>query len=312
MNKWYKLVTIRNTFKKYLIISFLLIVHLATAQSFEPFAIRYSRLPQAGVNQADNDQYELVEREPLQVIDVNLRSPFEIGDKGFRLGPFLNYTKAFQEVDNWAFTGDRPADASQFGIGLAALLPVSKRVSLVSILGADQGTNDGVPWTWDNNLYKVGLGFILNMDKTERPYQMGLTLVYTELLGFPILNLIYKREFSDKWSVNLALPNYGIIDYSLSENTKIRFEERFSVGRFALSENENNIGSYNISRVTLSAGILQHISGPVFFQGSVGLTIWNRSALFDNSNEQLDMLRYEIPQPAVNFGILVNINAKNE
>lgn len=278
-------------------------------QSYEPFAIRYGWLPQVQVNEADEDLYESAERQPLHTIDAVLRLPIRIGEQGFVLVPNTSYTRVYQSLDNWAFTGDRPGDASQFGVGLSALWPVSKRVSLIGSIGIDQGTNDGISWSTSNNLYKGGLGFLLNMEEGYKPYKMGITLFYTEVLGFPIAVLVYKRQISEKWSVDFALPNYGIIDYTLGKKTKLRFEERFAAGRFALGENENDLASYNLSRVTLTAGIVQQVKGPVSVQASAGFTIWNRSVLFDEDNGRLDVLLYEIPQPALSIGLMVNVSS---
>ncbi|MGD1841980.1 MAG: hypothetical protein ACFB0B_13960 [Thermonemataceae bacterium] len=281
-------------------------------QGFEVFSVRYFWLPEAEVRQADDEIYEGLERQPLQAVEAILRAPIKVGKKGVVLVPNFSYAKYFQNLDRWPTLGDAPKDAELFGWGLGALVPVSKRLELVGSVGIDQGTNQEAQWSVDNNLYKGGVGFLLDMKEDYRPYKMGITLFYTEVLGFPIAVLVYRRDISQKWSIDLALPRYGIIDYRFSKNTSLRLEERFTAGRFVFNNAEDPLSSYNIAKVTMTAGILQRIKGPVYAQAAGGFTVWNRTVLFDDRNERLDVLRYTVPQLAFNVSLLMKVDAKNK
>ena len=189
-------------------------------------------------------------------------------------------------------------------------MPVSNRLSFTGNFGVDQAVGKNSSWSLKNNLYRFAVGFLLNMDEG---YKAGISIAYTEILGFPIPIFIYQRAFkNERWVMDLKLPMSGTIDYNVSKNTAIRLEERFNAGgRFALADAKNEISFYNSAQATIALGVTQRIKGPLFMNVAGGFTLWDKTRLFDDSNDQTDVLSYAVPQPTFNFSLFMNIHGKS-
>ena len=104
----------------------------------------------------------------------------------------------------------------------------------------------------------------------------------------------------------------GTIDYNISQNTAIRWEERFNAGgRFALADAKDETSFYNSAQATMSLGVKQRIKGPLFMHLAGGFTLWDKTRLFDHSDNEVDVLRYVVPGPTFNFSIFMNIHGKS-
>ena len=276
------------------------------AQSFEPLTIRYQSISSTHVASADREAFEDQDRKYLNWVDVNVRYPLWLKNGGLIL-PEYGYKAFGQSFEQWPQVETEPLTAQLHRLSFKGVFPLNRKWNLLGIGVMSQGLNDGVGFNIDNNFYRFGVGFLINKDSVNL---IGASVVFVSEVGLPIPVFIYKgASKSGKWLFNLEAPQLSIVEYNLVRNdTRIRFEQRLDNDRISFSSNvEDTADSYNYTHLNVSMGISQRLFGPVYANGSVGISPLNVLSLYDLDNEVIETIRFDI-RPTFSFSLYVSVN----
>ena len=299
-----KIPTVKLTVVSF-VFSFVLVVR-GGAQSFEPLNIRYQSMSSTDVASADEEVFEDQDREYLNWVDVNIRYPFFLKNGGIILTEY-NYKNFGQSFEHWPQVETEPLRAQLHRFSFKGVFPINKKWNFLGIGMVSQGLNDGVGFGFDNNVYRVGAGFLINKDSVNA---IGVSVVYVSEVGLPIPVFIYKGASKNgKWLFNVEAPQLSIAEYNLVRNsTRLRFEQRLDNDQIFFSSNvEDTAESYNYTHLNVSVGISQRLFGPVYANGSIGVSPLNVLTLYDAGNEAIETIRFDI-QPTFSFSLYVSVN----
>ena len=169
-----------------IIILFTAVALPGLGQSFVPLEIRYSRLPQAEVKQADNETFKGLERGPLQVLEGHFGFPIRLKKHGVLFIPKISYARYYQSLNLWEESQDALGNTHLLGFNFSGIVPVSSRLSFTGSFGVDQAVGENSSWSLENNLYKFAVGFLFKLGDAHKA---GISVAYTQILDVPMIDI---------------------------------------------------------------------------------------------------------------------------
>ena len=298
-----------NGMKKASFLVFLTMISISqvvNAQIFEPFHLRYQYLPQVEASGADDEAFERVERNSGHLFESSLRYPLMYGKKGGLVLIEYGFKAFIQDYEQWPLIEAEPLNAYHHRLAVKGVIPVNEKWNLLAIGNIAQGINQSVNWDFDQQFYRLGLGFLVQKDPIN---QIGLSILYVQEINFIVPAFIYKgASKNEKWLFNIEAPQLSVAAYCLSDNTRIRFEQRLDNDRFVFDDAVTQTAdNYNAIQLNVSAGISQRIKGPLFFNLSAGITPLNVLMLYENRNETIETISFPV-QPTFSAALYMSIN----
>ena len=282
-----------------------LLCHTASAQIFEPFNVRYRYAHPTDVSSSDTEAFEDAERDDFQFIEVMGKFPIIFKNNDALILPELIYKSSDYRFVNWSETLATPDRSQLLRFSLKGVFPLNEKWNLLAIGYASQGNNQGVDWDLSNNVYRGGLGFLVD---NQAGNQIGASLLYVSEVNLPVLVFLYKgRSASGRWQFNVEAPQLSIVEYVLSPNSRIRLEQKLDNERYFYGNNQRPEDSYNVTNLNVALGFSQRLFGPAYVNLSAGLTPLNLLIVYDQDDDALETLTFDV-QPTISAGFYISVN----
>ena len=275
------------------------------AQYFEPFNLRYRLAPQTELTDSDSEIYEDTRRETFQYAEFMAKFPILIGEKKSVILPELIYKISDFDLSGFPEGIPLPDRSRMTRLSVKSSWVLTRQWSLLAFGYASQGQNRGVNWDFDNLVYRYGTGFLY---RRKNGHQVGLSLTYVGESDIYFPSLIYKGKSGDKkWSFNIEAPQLSAIEYNLSENSRLRLEQKLDNEKYFFAENSQTEEAFFILNLNFGLGYSYRIAGPLFANVSAGLTAMNNLRLQNEEIETVESLSFGM-RPTLLVGVYLSLD----
>ncbi|MEM7550224.1 MAG: hypothetical protein AAF363_11135 [Bacteroidota bacterium] len=205
------------------------------AQIFEPFNFRYRYAPSTGVNDSDEPIFDETERDDFHFFELTAKYPITFKNSNALFLPELVYKRSEFSFRNWPEQFQLPRTSNLTRFSIKSVLPVNDKWNILAVGFASQGTNEAVGWDLGNNMYRGGLGFLIN---NKAGNQIGTSILYISEVDLVVAAFIYKgRSKNERWQFNIEAPQLSIVEYNISNNSRLRLEQRLDNERYFFERN---------------------------------------------------------------------------